>query len=119
PCSSPSMPSAAASDRLADPPIRASLRFDRGAFRLEVELELLSRGVSALWGPSGSGKSTCLRLLAGLERGRGEVYVLGECWQDDARSLFVPVHRRRVGYVSQDAPLLGHLSVAQNLDYGL
>ena len=98
------MPSAVASDRPAD--IRASLRLDRGAFRLEVQLELPGRGVSALWGPSGSGKSTSLRLLAGLERGRGEVHVLGACWQDDARGVFLPVHRRRVGYVFQDAALM-------------
>jgi molybdate transport system ATP-binding protein len=112
------MPSAADSDRPADATVRASLRFDRGAFRLEARLELPGRGVSALWGPSGSGKSTCLRLLAGLERGRGEVDVLGERWQDDARGVFLPVHRRRVGYVFQDAALLAHLSVAENLDYG-
>jgi molybdate transport system ATP-binding protein len=113
------MPSAADSGRPADrPAIRASLRFERGAFRFEAQVELPGRGVSALWGPSGSGKSTCLRLLSGLDRGAGEVHVLGECWQDDARGVFVPVHRRRVGYVFQDAPLLSHLRVGENLDYG-
>jgi molybdate transport system ATP-binding protein len=59
-----------------------------------------------------------LRLLSGLDRGGGEVHVTGECWQDDARGIFVPVHRRRVGYVFQDAPLLSHLCVGENLDYG-
>jgi molybdate transport system ATP-binding protein len=59
----------------------------------------------------------CLRLLAGLDRGAGAVDVLGECWQDDARGIFVPVHRRAVGFVFQHHTLLSHLSVAHNLDY--
>ena len=100
------------------PGIEASLRFERGAFGLEVALALPPRGVSALFGPSGSGKTTCLRLLAGLDRGAGTVRVLGEAWQDDARGVFVPVHRRSVGYVFQDHALLAHLSVEGNLDYG-
>jgi molybdate transport system ATP-binding protein len=100
------------------PGIEASLRFDRGALGLEVALALPARGVSALFGPSGSGKTTCLRLLAGLDRGAGTVRVLGEPWQDDARGVFVPVHRRSVGCVFQDHALLAHLSVEGNLDYG-
>jgi molybdate transport system ATP-binding protein len=112
PRSPPLVPSA------GPPGIEASLRFDRGAFGLEVALALPARGVSALFGPSGSGKTTCLRLLAGLDRGAGTVRVLGEPWQDDARGLFVPVHRRSVGYVFQDHALLAHLSVEGNLDYG-
>ncbi|HEX4446237.1 MAG TPA: molybdenum ABC transporter ATP-binding protein [Polyangiaceae bacterium] len=100
------------------PGIAASLRFARGPFRIELELALPARGIAALFGPSGSGKTTCLRLLAGLDRGEGTVRVLGEPWQDDARGLFVPVHRRGVGYVFQDHALLAHLSVEGNLDYG-
>jgi molybdate transport system ATP-binding protein len=86
--------------------------------RLEVALDLPCDGVTALFGPSGSGKTTCLRVLAGLERARGCVSVAGECWQDDARGIFVPTHRRAVGYVFQDASLFPHLSVRKNLDYG-
>lgn len=91
----------------------------REGFALDVDLRLPGHGVSALFGPSGSGKTTCLRVLAGLERdAQGLVSVDDQTWQDSARQLFVPVHRRAVGYVFQEASLLAHLSVAGNLRFG-
>jgi molybdate transport system ATP-binding protein len=109
------VPPRGTSDRVA---LEASLAFTRGAFRLDVELALPAAGITALYGPSGSGKTTCLRLLAGLERGRGTLRALGECWQDDAAGVFVPTHARGVGYVFQRHALFAHLSVRANLDYG-
>jgi len=44
-------------------------------------------------------------LLAGLDRGVGSVEVLGECWQDDSHGIFVPVHRRSLGFAFQDHAL--------------
>ena len=99
--------------------ILARLRVDRSDFRLDVDLVLPSRGVSALFGHSGSGKTTLLRALAGLERAPGGYVALGEMvWQDDARGIFLPTHRRPLGYVFQEASLFGHLSVADNLAFG-
>ncbi len=58
--------------------------------RLEVDLQLPGRGVSALFGVSGSGKTTCLRAFAGLERAPGGyLEVNGAVWQDDARGVFL------------------------------
>ncbi len=94
------------------------LRFARGPLRMELDLNWPGRGVTAFVGPSGSGKTTCLRLLAGLDRGQGVVVVLGECWQDDARGVFVPVHHRSAGYVFQGHALFPHLTVLGNLEYG-
>jgi molybdate transport system ATP-binding protein len=92
---------------------------DRGAFCLDVDLDLPLRGISALFGHSGSGKTTVLRAIAGLERAPGGVVALGdEVWQDDARGLFVPVHQRAIGYVFQEASLFPHLSVRANLEFG-
>lgn len=88
-----------------------------GAFSLDVDLQLPGRGVTALFGHSGSGKTTLLRSIAGLERFDGRLYVNGECWQDGKR--FLPVHRRALGYVFQEASLFPHLSVRQNLMFGL
>jgi molybdate transport system ATP-binding protein len=105
-------------DRPEPPGVRARLQIARGAFRLDLDLGLPADGVSAIFGPSGSGKTTCLRLIAGLDRGRGRLDVLGECWQDDSRGIFLPVHRRGVGCVFQDHTLFAHLSVAKNLAYG-
>lgn len=88
-------------------------------FRLDVDLLLPGAGVTALFGPSGSGKTTCLRAIAGLEAGAaGQVRLGDRLWQDSARGFFVPVHRRPLGYVFQDAALFPHLSVRGNLDYG-
>ncbi|WP_088179260.1 molybdenum ABC transporter ATP-binding protein [Geminisphaera colitermitum] len=99
--------------------IHARLRRTYPGFTLDVDLILPGRGVTALFGHSGSGKTTCLRLIAGLERAPGiRLEVNGETWQDDDRGLFVPVHRRALGYVFQDAALFPHLSVSQNLEYG-
>ncbi len=99
--------------------ITATLRLPRGGFTLDVALALPARGVSALFGPSGCGKTTLLRCLAGLEHAPGgRVVVDGEVWQDDAAKVFVPVHRRAVGVVFQEASLFEHLSVRANVEFG-
>ncbi|WP_287367117.1 molybdenum ABC transporter ATP-binding protein [Thauera sp.] len=100
--------------------IRIRLEVAFADFRLDVDLDLPGRGVTALFGHSGSGKTTLLRCVAGLEpAARGVLTVNGECWQDSARGLFVPPHRRELGYVFQEASLFPHLSVRRNLEFGL
>lgn len=94
-------------------------RLERSGFVLDVDLRLPGQGVTALFGPSGSGKTTCLRVLAGMESlARGHVSVAGEIWQDSAQKLFLPTHRRAIGYVFQEASLFEHLSVEDNLKFG-
>lgn len=98
--------------------IRARFRLAYSGFALDVDLVLPGRGVTALFGHSGAGKTTLLRCIAGLERvGDGLLTVKGTRWQDGR--LFVPPHRRAVGYVFQEASLFTHLSVRQNLEFGL
>ena len=99
--------------------IDAQLRLERADFTLDVTLALPGRGITALFGPSGCGKTSCLRAIAGLERARGRVVVDGDAWQDDARALWLPTHRRGLGYVFQEASLFPHLTVRGNIDYGL
>jgi molybdate transport system ATP-binding protein len=100
--------------------IEATFKRAVGDFSLDVDLLLPGRGVSAIFGPSGSGKTTLLRCMAGLERAPGGyLSVNGDVWQDDAKRIFKPVHKRSLGYVSQAANLFAHLSVQGNLDYGL
>ncbi|HEX8989849.1 MAG TPA: molybdenum ABC transporter ATP-binding protein [Rhodocyclaceae bacterium] len=97
--------------------IRANFRLSHPGFALDVDLVLPARGVTALFGPSGSGKTTVLRCIAGLERrAAGRLEVGGEVWQQEG--VFLPTHRRRLGYVFQDARLFPHLTVRRNLDYG-
>jgi molybdate transport system ATP-binding protein len=72
-----------------------------------------------LFGPSGSGKTTLVNIIGGLIRpDEGRVAVDGRTLVDTARRTFVPAHRRRVGYVFQDARLFPHLTVKANLTYG-
>jgi molybdate transport system ATP-binding protein len=98
--------------------IEARFRGKLGAFALDVAFTAPARGVTALYGPSGSGKTTLLRCIAGLNRFRdGECRVNGEVWQDGER-LFLPTHRRPLGYVFQEASLFAHLSVRRNLSFG-
>jgi molybdate transport system ATP-binding protein len=86
-------------------------------FSLDVDERFPSRGVTALFGHSGSGKTTLLRCIAGLEHAaQGELSFDGEVWQDAA--TWVPIHRRPLGYVFQEASLFPHLSVLGNLRYG-
>ena len=99
--------------------IEATLRLPRAGFTLDIALSMPARGVSALFGPSGCGKTTVLRAFAGLERASGRIALDGEVWQDDAAGVFVPTHRRALGYVIQESALFPHLDVRRNLDYGL
>lgn len=95
-------------------------RFDLSypVFALHAEFQVFAHGIIALFGPSGSGKTTLLRCIAGLERtDSGMFQVKDEVWQEGAK--FLPVHRRPLGYVFQEASVFPHLSVRQNLEYGL
>jgi iron(III) transport system ATP-binding protein len=84
----------------------------------DVRLDVPAGSLVALLGPSGCGKTTLLRAIAGLERpdaGRVEIgrrVVTGD-------GTFVPAEKRRVGMVFQDWALFPHLSVADNVGFGL
>ena len=76
--------------------------------------------VTVLFGPSGAGKTTILRCLAGLERPtRGQVRFGQEIWFDESLGIDVPAQERRVGFLFQDHALFPHLSVAQNIGFGI
>jgi molybdate transport system ATP-binding protein len=98
--------------------LQARLRHRHGAFRLDAELSVPARGITALFGASGAGKTTLLRCIAGLTRAsEGSINFDGEDWQDEATGRFVPAHERGCGYVFQEASLFPHLSVKGNLEY--
>jgi molybdate transport system ATP-binding protein len=89
-----------------------------GEFSLEASFESQGR-VTGLFGASGAGKTSLVNMIAGLMRpDRGTIAIDGEMLEDTDKGIHVPAHRRRIGYVFQDARLFPHLSVLANLDYG-
>ena len=98
--------------------LAVSVRQRQGAFLLEAEFRSSGR-LTALFGPSGSGKTTLVNVIGGLVRPMsGRVEADGRVLVDTQARVFLPPHRRRIGYVFQDARLFPHLSVRQNLNYG-
>ncbi len=92
-------------------------RMTRSNFVFDVDVDWPAEGVTVLFGRSGSGKTTLLRLIAGLERPNdAHVSFRDEVWLNGRR--WVPLHRRRIAMVFQEASLLPHLSVRDNLLYG-
>jgi len=88
-------------------------------FTLDVSWEV-SDGVVALFGPSGAGKSLTLHHLAGLRRpDAGRIMVRGRTLFDSARGIHQPTRDRRLGVVFQGFALFPHLTVAENIGYGL
>lgn len=100
------------------------LRFDcrltyASGFKLDAAFEA-GDGVTGLLGPSGSGKSTILALIAGLLRpAAGCIYLADRVLVDTAAGVFLPPPQRRIGVVFQDHLLFPHMSVEQNLRFGL
>ena len=100
--------------------LQARMQVAFADFTLDVDLALPGRGITALFGPSGCGKTTLLRAVAGLQRARqARVCINGELWQDDTQGVFVPTHKRALGYVFQDTGLFAHLDVRRNIEFGL
>ncbi len=95
--------------------LSVDVRVARPGFGLAVRHDFPAHGLTAIFGRSGAGKSTLLRAIAGLEPAAGRVSFGAETWQGEGRPL--PPHRRRIGFVFQDARLFAHLSVAGNLAY--
>jgi iron(III) transport system ATP-binding protein len=84
----------------------------------ELDLAVEQGSFTSVLGPSGSGKTTLLRVIAGFERvDQGEVTINGELVDDGRR--YVTPDRRRIGYVPQEGSLFPHLTVRQNVGFGL
>ena len=98
--------------------LRLDIEKQLGEFRLSAAFTSEGR-VTGLFGASGAGKTSLINMIAGLLRpDRGIIALDGETLDDTQAGLHVPPHRRRIGYVFQDARLFPHLDVRQNLDYG-
>ncbi len=100
--------------------LTAEVRVQRGPLAVELDVQVADGEVLAVLGPNGAGKSTLLRVLAGLlAPDGGRVEVDGEPWDDVAAGVHLPPHRRRLGMVFQDHLLFPHLTVTDNVAFGL
>ncbi|RBY79939.1 ABC transporter ATP-binding protein [Blastococcus sp. TF02A-26] len=98
----------------------AEVRVQRGVLHVELDVRVADGEVLAVLGPNGAGKSTLLRVLAGLlPPDGGRVTVDGEPWDDVDAGVHLPAHRRRLGMVFQDHLLFPHLSITDNVAFGL
>ena len=99
---------------------RGWIKYRIGEFELAAEYEALPGQVLTLFGPSGAGKTTILKAIAGLIRPhQGRIEIAGRVVFDQSGPLWVPPHRRNVGFLTQDYHLFPHLDVAGNIGYGL
>ncbi len=98
--------------------LEVEVEHEQGAFRLDARFGTDGL-LTALFGPSGSGKTTLVNIIAGLIRpARGKIVADGQTLIDTRSGVFVPKHRRRIGYVFQEGRLFPHLTVRQNLLFG-
>lgn len=95
-----------------------SVSYGHGVVLDQVSLEVASGTTTAILGASGCGKTTLLRAIAGFVRPSSGVVRLGDHVVSGPKTWVKP-ERRQIGYVSQDGNLFPHLSVADNITFGL
>jgi iron(III) transport system ATP-binding protein len=103
------------------------LKIDKLSFRYnpkgedvisDFSIELDEGSILAVLGSSGSGKSTLLRIISGLEeRGKGDIFIAGKSVQ--GKDIFMPVEKRKVGFVFQDYALFPFMTVEKNIYFGM
>jgi ABC-type Fe3+/spermidine/putrescine transport system ATPase subunit len=94
-------------------------KYDQTTAVKTVSLKIAKGETIIAVGPSGSGKTTLLRIIAGLEApDRGKLFINGQLASQPGK-IIIPPHRRQLGMIFQDLALWPHLSVQQNLEFGL
>ena len=98
----------------------AAIRLKLGTLDLDLEFNIGEGEVVALLGPNAAGKTTLLRAVAGLvPLDAGHVRLDGDVLEDTASGQYVPTEHRPIGFVFQDYLLFPHLSVLDNVAFGL
>jgi molybdate transport system ATP-binding protein len=99
--------------------LSVAIRRELVGFTLDIAFDVPC-GLTVLFGPSGAGKSLTLQSIAGLfSLNSARIQLGGIVWHDSEHSLYLPPQSRRVGYVPQNYALFPHLTVEQNVAFGL
>ena len=97
----------------------ASSRKSETSFELDLQFTIAA-GFTILFGASGAGKTTVLDCIAGLQRpDSGSVAVDDGVLFDSEKGIDLPAHQRHIGYLFQTLALFPHMTVRQNIEYGL
>ena len=99
--------------------LHAAIKVERSDFALDVDITIDAGETVAVLGPNGAGKTTLLRAIAGLVRVQGRVALDGVVFDDSSINRHMPTERRRVGLVFQDHVLFPHMTVLDNVAFGL
>ena len=97
-----------------------SKRFDKFVAVQDLNLVIEDRGFVTLLGPSGCGKTTTLRMIAGLETPTsGRILIDGAPVYDSEKGINLPPNKRDIGFLFQNYALWPHMTVYQNIAFGL
>ncbi len=97
---------------------KANFYINHNDFCLDLDIDIPEKGITAIFGESGCGKTSLLRAIAGLDKSeKGFLQVEKQVWQNDA--IFIPTHKRLIGYVFQEASLFAHLDIYKNIEFGI
>ena len=95
------------------------IRKNFDSFKLSVDFETNERKVGFL-GPSGAGKSMTLKCIAGLEKpDSGRIVINDKCVYDSQKHIWIPANQRKVGLLFQKYALFPHMTVEENVGFGL
>ncbi|MGI6548522.1 MAG: ATP-binding cassette domain-containing protein [Syntrophomonadales bacterium] len=100
--------------------LRVSIKKQLPYFDLDVDFQVDNNQILVLWGPSGAGKTTILECIAGLRSpSKGSIELEESILYSSQFDVNIPARNRRVGYLFQDYALFPHMTVKQNVVYGL
>lgn len=90
------------------------------ALSVELDLQIPTNGITMIFGRSGAGKSSLLNMVSGLSKpDQGRISLVDRVLVDTEKQINVPIEKRNIGYVFQEARLFPHYRVKGNLQYGM
>jgi molybdate transport system ATP-binding protein len=99
--------------------LSVNFKLKRKNFDIAIN-ETFNYGITGIFGPSGSGKTSLMNAISGLAKPqKGEIKIGEHTLFNSAFKLNMPVERRNIGYVFQEGRLFPHMTVEQNLKYGM